>query len=104
VVHFWVAGAAREVDTQPEAAIVTYVHNDHTVNLFVMPTSSAHMPPGGKANVSPYSVDNVTLLQPEDTVLPSGAYCEWMPYQQAVAKGVQPANQHVSSETASGAS
>jgi hypothetical protein len=60
---------------QPLAAIVTYVHSDTMVNLAVFDTNGTNI-----------SCTSVPLHQPENE-RPTAYFCEWMPYQQAVAKG-----------------
>lgn len=65
----------REYARAPEqAAIVTQVRNDRAVNLAVFE------PDGSTSGVT-----YVRLLQDGDPVPEDGAYCEWMPYQKAVA-------------------
>lgn len=63
---------------QPMAAIVVKVHDDRLVNLVVFDEFG-----------SPLGRQNVTLRQ-EGDVAPSGIFCEWMPYQKAVAAGAPP--------------
>jgi hypothetical protein len=62
---------------QPLAALVTYVHSDTMVNLAVF-----------DANGNGHGRTSVKLVQ--DGGNPRSvdeSYCEWMPYQKAVAKG-----------------
>lgn len=60
---------------QPNAAIIVYVHTDRLVNLVVF---DAHGTPRGYVGVP--------LIQDGDPC-PRDFYCEWMPYQKAVASG-----------------
>jgi hypothetical protein len=60
---------------QPQAALIAYVHGVTKVNLTVSR-------PSGET----YGVQEVTLWNGEGKE-PHTAYCEWMPYQKAVAKG-----------------
>ena len=64
------------IDDAPFAAIVTYVHDDRMVNLAVF----SHV---GSA----WGVTSVPLIQGDDKPDDGAAYCEWMPYQKAVAAG-----------------
>jgi hypothetical protein len=64
-------------DDPPLAAIVTFVHNERTVNVAVF------SPLG-----SVYGHQMVTLRQPEDMPPPLGFYCEW-PSQVASAPTAQ---------------
>lgn len=74
VVWFWRDAPIRPKDAQPEAAIVTYVHNDNLVNLVVF-----------DKNGVPCSNTSVVLRQPGEDV-PHVPHCEWMPYQVGQAK------------------
>lgn len=65
------------------AAIVAYVHSDICVNLAVF-----------DANGRSHSRTSVTLVQEGETPPPGGYYCEWMPYQKAVARGEIPPALH----------
>ena len=61
---------------QPFAALITYVWNDHMVNLAVFDQNGA-----------PFSATSVTLIQEEDDTQPaSGYFAQWMPYQVGQAK------------------
>lgn len=63
---------------QPLAAIVTYVHSDHLVNLAVFDANGALHPK-----------TSIELRQEGDEDLgrtSEGPYCAWMPYQLATAK------------------
>ena len=61
-------------DSQPFAAIVTYVWNDRMVNLAAFDHNSV-----------PLAFTSVTLVQENDPK-PEGYYAEWMPYQVGQAK------------------
>lgn len=70
-------GAMMIQNDQPLAAIVAYVWSDHLVNLTVSDHSGMT-----------HSRTSVALKQGDQHDLAdAGAYCEWMPYQKAVAKG-----------------
>ncbi len=59
-------------DDQPNAAIIAHVHPDACVdllNLLVIDSSG-----------SSFSQSDVPLVQ-EGAPIPSGRYCQWMPYQ-----------------------
>ena len=62
------------------AAIITCVHSDRMVNLFVL-----------DPNANPFKATSVSLHQPEDNLdfseedLKAGRYCEWMEYQKGQA-------------------
>jgi len=56
--------------SQPEPAVVSYVHNDRLINVG-----------GFNAHGQPFHVQSLPLVQPEDEVPASGAYASWMPYQ-----------------------
>lgn len=71
-------------DEQAQAAIVTYVHSDNCVNLYVFGHSS-----GGSHH------NSVKLLQDGEGKPESGEYAEWMPYQKQVAAGEIEPTQHV---------
>jgi hypothetical protein len=76
IVWFW--DLARDIHdpyAQPEAAIVTYVHHDHMVNLSVFSPNGEN-----RARTS-------VLLCHEGSARPdNGGFCEWMPYQVGQAK------------------
>ena len=74
---------------QPWAAIVTYVHSDSMVNLVVFDENGI-----GRAKMS------VHLAQ-ENEATNFDNYCEWMPYQKAVAKGDIAPTLHATKESAS---
>jgi len=76
VVWFWPHGL--NPGTQPQAALIAYVHSDTMVNLAVFdPEGEAH------------SRTSVWLYQGAGEI-PDGAYCEWMPYQIGQAKTQAP--------------
>lgn len=66
---------------QPMAATVVFVQDSRRVNLSVLDHAGLqHVYPG------------VPLLQDDDLIPNTGHYCQWMPYQKAVASGaIQPA-------------
>lgn len=75
--------AAYYPPTQAMAAIVTKVTSDNLVNLAVFgPLGDCQ----GRLNV--------VLVQDTETPPKIGAYCEWMPYQKAVAAGTIPPTLH----------
>jgi hypothetical protein len=63
---------------QAQAAMVTYVHSDTLVNLSVFDMAG-----------NPHGRTSVALRQPGDAA-PSGAFCEWMPYQVTTAAQARP--------------
>lgn len=69
---------------QPLCALVCYVHGDNMVNLAVFNADGSG---GGTTSVpvvqegSPHTVGD-------------SPYCEWMPYQKAVASGQTPPTKH----------
>lgn len=67
---------------QPLAALVTCVWSDTCVNLAVFDADGHH-----------HARTSVYLIQ-DDAAKPAGFYCEWMPYQKAVAKGEIPPAVH----------
>lgn len=70
----WVYRPADTLDaTQPEAAVVTYVHSDHLINVA-----------GWNANGTPFSYTSLTLVQPDEPK-PAGNFAAWMPYQKGQA-------------------
>jgi len=77
--------ASELIPRSPQAAIICYVWNDTNVNLCVFDSNGA-----------PYPRTSVYLLQeePGPNVRPHSQYAEWMPYQQAVAKGEIPPTLH----------
>ena len=66
-----------KVSTQPEPALVCYVHSDAMINVG-----------GFDANGQPFSFTSCTLLQDNDVApkFTTGAYAEWMPYQKMLAQ------------------
>lgn len=89
-VWFWPQGSAfmkdmeqfipAQLGAQPMDATVVYVWHDRMVNLLVL-----------DHNGNAFSVTSVTLVQECDP-LPTGAYCEWMPFQKGqAAKAEAPA-------------
>lgn len=58
-----------------QAAIITHVWGDYLVNLTVF-----------DPNGTPFAKTSITLVQ-EGQPVPAEPYCEWMPYQKAVASG-----------------
>lgn len=59
---------------QPEAALVTFVHDDRCINVG-----------GFNANGTPFGETSVILLQDDDAAPDNGRYAEWMPYQKGQA-------------------
>lgn len=73
--HAAESGFARPFNPEtPLAAIVAYVHGDRMVNLTVF-----------DANGVPHPRTSVVFFQEGDPVVPSGSYCEWMPFQKGQA-------------------
>jgi len=58
---------------QPEVGFVTYVFNDHMINVA-----------GFNANGTPFSITSLTLVQ-DDEPKPEGNFACWMPYQKGQA-------------------
>lgn len=83
-VWFWQFGHTTEGE-QPQAATVCYVFSDRMVNLQVI-----------DHNGIARAMTSVPLRQSEDEA-PVGSYCEWMPYQKAVASGQQEPTRHAAS-------
>ena len=74
VVWFWLNNEACYAENaQPNAALVTFVHNDDTVNLVVFDRNG-----DGQART-------VVHLWQGEGPRPSGPHCEWMPYQKGQA-------------------
>jgi len=74
VMWYWPVAGRR--GAQPYASIVTYVHNDHMVNLVAFTTDGSPFPVQSIAIIqdgSPYTADDLP-------------YAEWMPYQIGQAK------------------
>lgn len=74
------------VSDQKMAAIVTYVHNDRSVDIHVF------APPRHNEKVEADRIRVALIHRDEHDVWPDdegyiGEYCEWMPYQKAVAAG-----------------
>lgn len=61
--------------SQPLAALITYIHSDRMVNLAVFNQAGENFP-----------VMSVTLLQDDDARLEGGRFAEWMSYQVGQAK------------------
>jgi len=81
VVWYW--PRATDLDGQPHAALIAYVHSDTMVNLAVFNSS-------GNAN----GQSSVLLWQGEGRRPAGESYCEWMPYQIGqAAKHEQPVTQ-----------
>ena len=71
VVWYW----CQKNQTQPQAAVVAYVHSDTMVNLTVF-----------DENGIPHARTSVFLYQgQENTERPAAIFCEWMPYQKGQA-------------------
>ena len=76
VVLFWPSAEFKaQKGSQPNAALVAYVHSDRMVNIA-----------GFDCNGAPFSRTSVQLVQPGDPEVPKGAFVEWMPYQIGQAK------------------
>lgn len=67
---------ANPVSSQPEPAIVCFVHNDRSINVA-----------GFNAHGQMFSMTSLPLAQPEDDVPEHGVYAAWMDYQIQSAKG-----------------
>jgi len=77
--------------SQPEAALVTYVHNDREINIGAF-LQSGHV----------FHLQHVQLLQDEDVAPTDGTpYCEWMPYQKGQAAKAEQAEAALKSVTGS---
>lgn len=76
----WYHEAGIPTTDQPQAAMVAYVHSDTMVNLVVFSKDGV---PAGKTSV---------FLYQGDGEIPSGNFCEWMPYQIGQAKAAQTAS------------
>lgn len=63
----------KNLDTQPMAATIAYVHNEASVNLHVIDHQGV-----------PCSATSVPLRQAGEGV-PNCSFCEWMPYQHGQA-------------------
>lgn len=78
VVWYWPKGTASTDGEQPQAGLVTFVHDAHTVNLvtfghdgFPLPRHSAH------------------LVQPDEPAPTKGGYACWMPFQVGQARAAR---------------
>jgi hypothetical protein len=65
------------------AAIIAFVLSDDRVNLGVLDARGVS-----------HSRTNVPLIQDGEPAPERGYYCEWMPYQKAVAAGTTPPTLH----------
>ena len=71
----WVSRPYESADPkQPEAGLITYVHDDRKVNVA-----------GFDHDGNPYRVVNVPLLQDNDRKPEGVPFCVWMPYQKGQA-------------------
>lgn len=61
--------------TAPMDATVVYVHSDRKVNLLVVDHIG-----------NTYPVQNVLMLQGDESFTPVEVYCEWMDYQKSQAE------------------
>jgi hypothetical protein len=88
VVHYFDRKGLRV--EQPQAALITYVHNDRLVNLTAMRPSGEIM-----------ALQSVVLWHGERGIdeEPASAFCCWMPYQKAVASGALPPTLHAEPKT-----
>lgn len=75
VVWFYAEKGIEEGGSQPEAAIVAYVHNDALVNLM-----------GIDRNGGVHDYTSIPLCQQGEPRPEYGPYCTWMPYQIGQAK------------------
>lgn len=70
-------GVTLDLDpTQPEPALVTYVHTDRQVNVAGFTQSGA-----------PFAANEIVLLQDDDTKPDDQSFAYWMDYQKAQASG-----------------
>jgi hypothetical protein len=76
IVWYWKDATNGRVQSQPYAAIVTYVHSDHLVDLAIFPAFSDYL--------TTSATQNVPLWHGEGDK-PTFAHCEWMPYQKGQA-------------------
>lgn len=60
--------------SQPWPALVTFVHDDNTVNVAGFTADGAH-----------FAAQAVHLLQDDEDSHPQDAFTEWMPYQKSQA-------------------
>ena len=78
----WVHRVTHPSD-QPEAAIVTYVHSDDSINIA-----------GFQANGAPFNATKVFLKQDDgDETTAHDIWAEWMPYQKTKAAEEAPKTQ-----------
>ena len=94
----WVYPIGASAQTQPFAAIVTYVHGDRMINAV-----------GWNWAGDPQTWTSLALLQDGDPTLftvktkgqltASQAHAQWMPYQKAVAAGTVPPTLHAATHT-----
>lgn len=70
----WVIRPTDTLDIkQPEVGLVTYVHNDHCINVA-----------GFNSNGTPFALTSLWLVQ-DDEAKPEGNFACWMPYQKGQA-------------------
>lgn len=80
VLNYWPGTSLRHDDfayfdaAQPCVALVTYVHNERSVNVIVH-----------DQNGKPFPEIGVVLIQEGDSLPPGEAYLEWMDYQKGQA-------------------
>ena len=73
----------RRTLTEPIPALVCHVWNDHLINVG-----------GFDGNGVPIAFTSVTLVQGDEERPKSEYWAEWMPYQKAVASGIQAPTMH----------
>lgn len=61
---------ANPASSQPEPALICYVHSDRNINVG-----------GFNAHGQPFSMISLPLVQPEDDVPAHGVFAAWMPFQ-----------------------
>lgn len=74
----WIQG--RDISpksSQPEPALISYVHTDRSVNVG-----------GFNAHGQPFHAQSIPLLQDDDVAPETGVYASWMPYQKVQAEKV----------------
>jgi len=76
IVWYW---PPNNKDRQPQAAIVTYVHDDRLINI----NAFTH-------DGMPVARTSVALVQEGDPKPDDGNYAQWMPYQLGQAKKHEP--------------
>lgn len=74
---------SRDVN-QPEVGLVTYVWNDHMINVA-----------GFDANGMPFQLTSLALVQPEEPK-PEHSFAAWMPYQKGQAAKTEQLEQKLS--------